>query len=501
MSVPDELPLRCLQATSWPRPDGDLALLRSALRRWLPQGGGAVGWRDGELEEDELLRRAALIRRAGGVAALVVAADAVNPARLRRMDMGVPLLIALVPAANQPLTAWQRAVAAIAACRSATLRFAACDVAPCHRTSSHLDLAARLLAGPSDLEHAVACGPCAALERCSGPGSSPALDEDVRPLPRPLSNQFDLIEQGEGRLLPAALAAGDGCPLEAGIEALAGPRRSVWVAVSDRLRAFRVDSEGWAPDEVERTMDQQGQLYLDVSSKARLDDFASDLRALVRDHAPHQWHGRSCPGLWRVAAEQPFAAEEEGLLSELARLRGTVVDVGAGPLRYVGTLAPAIADGSLRYVAVEPDLPVLARSAAGLPGGLFVRGVGETLPLADASVDAVMWLRSYNHMRDLHRAIGEAARVLRPGGTLLLVDNVTFGLARTPAQLARARGISLQATPFEHYRDHNADDAVVALGSVGGFEIEHSVPVAVGRSNQWLVRARRRAVPKSGHPG
>ncbi len=501
MALPDELPLRCLPATSWPRADGDPAVLRLALRRWAPERGAAVGWREGDLEVAELLRRAILIRRVGGVAAVWIAVDALTMGHLERWDVGVPLLIALTPAHDEPMAAWARAVGLIAACRSSTLRFAACQAAPCHVLSGRLDVRVRPMVVASVGEHPPDCGRCAARPDCPGPGLSDADSDDVQPLPVPLSNQFDLVEQATGQPLPASLAEQDACPLAAGLHGGTEGMPAVLVAADGRLRAFNVDADAWSAEEVDRAIATHGQLYLDVSTKARLDNFAEDLRALVQVHAPHKVGGRDCPGLWRVAEQQPFAAEEKHLQQELAGLRGVVLDVGAGPLRYVSTLAPSIASGSLRYVAVEPDTHALARSAAALPGGTFIRGVGEALPVADDVADAVMLLRSYNHLRDLARALAEVARVLRPGGILLLVDNVSFGLARSAAQLVRARAIPLQATPFEHYRDHNAGEAVAALKAVGGFEIEHCVPVSGGRSNQWLVRARRHGRAKSTHPG
>lgn len=47
-------------------------------------------------------------------------------------------------------------------------------------------------------------------------------------------------------------------------------------------------------------------------------------------------------------------------------------------------------------------------------------GRGETLPLKDASVDAVIALDVFEHIEDDRSAFAEAARVLRPGGVLVL---------------------------------------------------------------------------------
>lgn len=196
-------------------------------------------------------------------------------------------------------------------------------------------------------------------------------------------------------------------------------------------------------------------------------------------------------GCWRVLPEQPFANEENRLQALMATLRGVVVDVGAGPIRYLQELRTAMNAGQLQYVAVEPDVEALARTAAALPGAQLVRGVGEALPLTTGCADAVLLLRSVNHLQDLRRGLREAVRVLRPGGTLVLVDNVLFGLLRTPAQLARAHALPLSATPYEHYRNDDAPQVAAALREVGGVRIDIVEPVGPGRSNQWLVTATR----------
>ena len=313
----------------------------------------------------------------------------------------------------------------------------------------------RCLAGPltGDVELAQGpaqvtdprCAACGDRDRCAGP-LSPRQVVATSPLPR--SNQFDWVESAAGEL------------------------------ELDDGRRFACTK----PDEPElEAVRARGQLYLDVSDKPRLDDFAADLRLL--EPLPD--------GRWRVGQQQPFANEEAQLLAWLTELQGEVVDVGAGPIRYLQALRTAIQAGRLRYTAVEPDPAALERTAEALPEATLVRGVGEALPLADACADSVLLLRSVNHLRDLRQGLREALRVLRPGGTLVLVDNVAFGLLRTPAQLERAHAISVSDTPFEHYRNDDATDVAHVLAELGGVRLEDCHAVRPGGSNQWLLRARR----------
>lgn len=96
-----------------------------------------------------------------------------------------------------------------------------------------------------------------------------------------------------------------------------------------------------------------------------------------------------------------------------------VADVGAG----TGKLTAALVRAGRSVTAVEPDAAMLAALVREVPEARPLRGSGEALPLADGSVDAVVYGQAW-HWVDVPRASAEAARVLKPGGTLGLVWNV-----------------------------------------------------------------------------
>ena len=97
---------------------------------------------------------------------------------------------------------------------------------------------------------------------------------------------------------------------------------------------------------------------------------------------------------------------------------GPVVDLGAGTGRFAGLLA-AWSGGPV--VAVEPTAAMAERAAAkGLQSVAVVRGGAEAVPLADRSVRAVWMSQVVHHVDDRDRAAAELARVLRPGGHVLL---------------------------------------------------------------------------------
>jgi SAM-dependent methyltransferase len=89
------------------------------------------------------------------------------------------------------------------------------------------------------------------------------------------------------------------------------------------------------------------------------------------------------------------------------------VDVGAG----TGALTRQLIDRADEVVAVEPDARMRAVLREQVPDAIAVEGRGESIPLPDASTDAVLASSSW-HWVDPVEGVAEAGRVLRPGGVL-----------------------------------------------------------------------------------
>jgi ArsR family transcriptional regulator len=100
-----------------------------------------------------------------------------------------------------------------------------------------------------------------------------------------------------------------------------------------------------------------------------------------------------------------------------------VVDVGAGD----GGIAIELARFARQVIAVDRSRTMLARvrqraEEAGLDNVRCQPGAMEALPLADRSVDLCLLSQILHHAAQPQQALDEAARVLAPGGRLLLVD-------------------------------------------------------------------------------
>jgi ubiquinone/menaquinone biosynthesis C-methylase UbiE/DNA-binding transcriptional ArsR family regulator len=99
----------------------------------------------------------------------------------------------------------------------------------------------------------------------------------------------------------------------------------------------------------------------------------------------------------------------------------TVADLGCGTGLLVAGLAPHVQ----RVIGVDASEEMLDAARSRLSGVANVdlrRGSLESLPIEPASVDAATMMLVLHHLPSPAAAIGEAARILRPGGRLLIVD-------------------------------------------------------------------------------
>jgi SAM-dependent methyltransferase len=156
-----------------------------------------------------------------------------------------------------------------------------------------------------------------------------------------------------------------------------------------------------------------------------------------------------------------FPVEEPAVRGCLAGLPpGSVLDAACGTGRHAVWLAAR--GHTVTGVDASPEM--LARARAKLPEARFELGELTALPLPEASVDAALCALALVHVPDLRPALAELARVVRPGGRVVISDVHPFLVALGwQAQFKDEDG----RTGFVRLHRHLPSDYVAAALTVG----------------------------------
>jgi SAM-dependent methyltransferase len=143
-----------------------------------------------------------------------------------------------------------------------------------------------------------------------------------------------------------------------------------------------------------------------------------------------------------------------------------VLEAGCGE----GYGADLIADVARNVIALDYDKLTVAHVRARYPRVDVRHGNLAALPLADASIDVVVNFQVIEHLWDQPQFVAECARVLRPGGLLLM---------STPNRITFSPGRDTPINPF-HTRELNAAELHQLLTDAG-FAVESMLGVFHGR--------------------
>jgi ArsR family transcriptional regulator len=158
------------------------------------------------------------------------------------------------------------------------------------------------------------------------------------------------------------------------------------------------------------------------STSAAAQDHRRLQSTLAERRSKSQEFFSSAAGQWDRVREDLFG--ERFHLMSLAALAGpdwVVGDLGCGTGQVSAALAPFVA----KVVAVDGSAAMLQAARRRLQGITNVdlrRGELEALPIDDARLDAATAMLVLHHVAAPSEALAEAARVLKPGGRLLIVD-------------------------------------------------------------------------------
>ncbi len=158
------------------------------------------------------------------------------------------------------------------------------------------------------------------------------------------------------------------------------------------------------------------------SSTAAAQDQRRLQAALAERRTKSQEFFSSSAGQWDRVRDDLFGDRFHlAALAALAEGTWTVGDLGCGTGQVSAALAPFVA----RVIAVDGSAAMLqaARKRLGSVDNIELRrGELEALPIDDARLDAATLMLVLHHVPEPERALGEIARVLKPGGRAIVVD-------------------------------------------------------------------------------
>jgi ubiquinone/menaquinone biosynthesis C-methylase UbiE len=202
-----------------------------------------------------------------------------------------------------------------------------------------------------------------------------------------------------------------------------------------------------------------------VTSTAAADQDARRAKTVVaRRQLASQQFFESGAGRWDKLREDLFGRSSHlqaiaGLLDD----RWTVGDLGCGTGQLAAALAPFVA----RVIGVDRSADMLQAARRRLrewPNVDIRRGDLEALPIDAGTLDAATLILVLHHAPDPAAVLADAARTLRPGGRLLIVDMFPHDRDEYRQQLG-------------HVWLGFADDQVHRLFAAAGFQNSRIVPL------------------------
>jgi ubiquinone/menaquinone biosynthesis C-methylase UbiE len=176
-----------------------------------------------------------------------------------------------------------------------------------------------------------------------------------------------------------------------------------------------------------------------------------------------------------------------GILAGLLPERGTLLEVGVG----TGAVATGLTELGRTVVGLDLSRPMLANARGRLPGRVAAADALR-LPVRNGSVDGVLIIHVLHLVAEIPATLAEAARVLRPGGTL-----AATGFPAGPVEGDVVEVLDRMHERVGSLRRDDAPETVLPMARAAGFELvaridEPGRPVSP-RAAADLIEARSQA--------
>jgi SAM-dependent methyltransferase len=150
-----------------------------------------------------------------------------------------------------------------------------------------------------------------------------------------------------------------------------------------------------------------------------------------------------------------------------------------------GSHAAVLAAKGARVLLLDRDAAALAAAEAAARAGVRrVRGDVLRLPVPAGAFDAVVLRAVLHHLADPAAALREAARAVRPGGVVVIVDKTA------PDDLeVRAFRNAVERLRHEGHRWSHSERELRSLAGAASLEVEEVVPWSEEKdAGEWIAR-------------
>lgn len=146
---------------------------------------------------------------------------------------------------------------------------------------------------------------------------------------------------------------------------------------------------------------------------------------------------------WRGRLHHTISERTADLVVRTLPFADNLLDVGCGTGYLLHLLAERYPNArEFAGIDAAPRMVEVARTVARDDRLSFTSGVAEKLGYPDRTFDLVVSTTSFDHWSDQQAGLVECARVLRPGGHLVLVDRFSLWLMPTLASGGRGKARS-----------------------------------------------------------
>jgi len=189
----------------------------------------------------------------------------------------------------------------------------------------------------------------------------------------------------------------------------------------------------------------------EAAERAKLEQIQSYFGAAADDYVTSKVHASGKDLVWLVEATALTGTER-------------VLDIATGGGHAAFALAPYVTE----VVALDLTRPMLEAAqkeatARQLYNIRFLEGDAQAIPCEDGSFNIVTCRHAAHHFPNIRLAVSEWARVLKPGGKLLLVDSLA---PEDPELDTFLNELEMQRDP-SHVRDYRLSEWKIFLSEAG----------------------------------